>query len=40
VKSKQSAVADLLPAIDAVFGGQRFISSSLNYSEIAPAPND
>jgi len=35
---KLSAGTDLLPAIDAVLGGQRFVSSSLAFTEPADAP--
>jgi DNA-binding NarL/FixJ family response regulator len=35
---KLSAGTDLLPAIDAVIGGQRFVSSSLAFTEPADAP--
>jgi DNA-binding NarL/FixJ family response regulator len=35
---KLSAGTDLLPAIDAVLGGQRFVSSSLAFPEPADAP--
>jgi DNA-binding NarL/FixJ family response regulator len=35
---KLSAGTDLLPAIDAVFGGQRFVSSGLAFTEPADAP--
>jgi DNA-binding NarL/FixJ family response regulator len=35
---KLSAATDLLPAIDAVLGGQRFVSSSLAFTEPPDAP--
>jgi len=35
---KLSAGTDLLPAIDAVFGGQRFVSSGLAFTEPVDAP--
>jgi DNA-binding NarL/FixJ family response regulator len=35
---KLSAGTDLLPAIDAALGGQRFVSSSLAFTEPADAP--
>jgi DNA-binding NarL/FixJ family response regulator len=35
---KLSAETDLLPAIDAALGGQRFVSSSLAFTEPADAP--
>ena len=35
---KLSSGTDLLPAIDAALGGQRFVSSSLGFTEPADAP--
>src|SRR4029453_3954423 len=35
---KISAGTDLLPAIDAVLGGQRFVSSSLAFTDLTDAP--